>query len=272
MKRILKVATLFVATAAFVFGMQSCSSVKSIDRVQLDGLWTLKSLEGEKVEDAFKGKTPDLKFDFEKKSISGNSGCNNFSGGFTLTEKNEFSAPALASTRMMCFDENKESQFLSALSSPALSVALNESGELIFSKNDTIVLQFVKGEMLKEGVTGVAVSGESLAGKWVLTSIADGDINALFNEKKPTMEIVADGKVFGNAGCNTYRTSYELADNTITFKPSAATMMACPSLEGEGKFLALLTTPLQVSIDSDKLVFKKEGNIVLEFIKDTENK
>ena len=261
---------MFVATIALVFATQSCSSTKQIDKTKLAGYWSLKTLQGEDAKDAFKGPNPSLQFNFANNTVSGSAGCNDFSGGFTLTEGNEFSAPNLVATMKMCFQENKEPQYLKALSTPNLSMSLDDKGELVFKQGEEVVLQFTKGEVPTEETT--VVNAEALAGKWKLTFIAGGDIATLFADKKPTMEFTKDNKIFGHAGCNTYRTSYELDGNTITFKPVASTMMACPSLTGEGMFTGLLTTPLQAAIDGDKLTFAKEGNTVLEFVKDTESK
>lgn len=271
MKRILKSAILSVAVIAIALANQSCNSVKPVDKAQLAGYWTLKSLKGENAGDAFKGVNPGLQFDFENNTISGSGGCNNYSGGFTLNEKNEFSAPNLVSTMKACFQENKKPQFLTALSTPNLSVSVSEAGELIFSQGDVVVLQFAKGKTpAQKSASADIVNAENLTGKWNLVTIAGGDMATLFTDKQPTMEIAADGKVFGQGGCNTYRTSYELKENTITFKPAAATMMACPSLKGEGMFTSLLTeTPLQAGLNGDKLTFFKNGDIVLEFVKDT---
>jgi len=270
MKKIMKSAALIVTTITLVFAIQSCNSTKPLDKAKLEGFWSLKSLQGEDAKEAFKGPNPSLQFDFTNGNVSGSAGCNDFSGAFTLSETNEFSAPNLAATMKMCFQENKEPQYLKALSTPNLSVSLNENGELVFKQGEEVMLQFVKGETPAKEATFVSV--ETLEGKWNLTSIADGDISTLFAEKKPTIEFAEENKVFGHAGCNTYRTTYELSENIVTFKPVASTMMACPSMEGENKFTGLLTTPLQVAVDGDKLTFSKEGNIVLEFVKDTENK
>lgn len=270
MKQFIKPAAIIVAAITIMFGIQSCNSTKPIEKTKLEGFWSLKTLQGEDAKEAFKGPNPSLQFNFADNTVSGNAGCNTFGGGFTLSETNEFSAPNLVATMKMCFQENKEPQFLTALSTPELTVALEDNGELVFKKGETVVLQFVKGEAPANDE--IAVSIESLTGKWNLTFIEGGDINTLFADKKPTMEFAEENKIFGHAGCNTYRTVYELNGNTITFKPVASTMMACPSLEGEGKFTGLLTTPLQAAINGDKLTLSKDGNMVLEFTKDAENK
>lgn len=265
MKRMFKSATLLFAVIAIAFGLESCGSVKSIDKAKLEGYWVLKSLKGEDAKTAFTGAQPSLEFNFGTNMIAGSGGCNRYSGGFTLTDQNLFSAPKLASTMMACMDANKEPQFFTALSTPNLKVSL-DNGLLTFSQDKTVVLQFEKGEApAKTGVS--VVTAEALTGKWILSSIDGGDMASLFGEKIPTMEVAADGKVFGNAGCNNYRTTYKLDGNTVTFGPVAGTKMACPFLTGEGLFTSQLSAPLQTTMNGDKLTFLKAGKVVLEFQK-----
>lgn len=260
MKRILKTTLFFAAIATVAFAIQSCNSVKPIDKTQLEGNWVLKTLQGEDAKTAFAGELPSIGFDFEKKAVHGSGGCNRYTGAFTLTEKNEFSAPNLVSTMKMCVAPNKEPQFLTALSTPNLAVSI-ENGLLIFSQNKTVLIQFEKG------TEKPALTSEALAGKWNLASITGGDLATLFATQMPTMEITADGKVAGNAGCNNYRSTYTLDNNTVTFGPVMSTKMACPGLQGEQLFTSLLTTPLQAALDGNKLTFSKEGNVVLELTK-----
>jgi heat shock protein HslJ len=260
MKRISKTTLFFAAIAVIAFAMQSCNSVKPIAKTQLEGNWVLKTLQGEDAKTAFAGELPGIGFDFEKNSVYGSGGCNRYTGAFTLTGKNEFSAPNLVSTKKMCIAPNKEPQFLTALSTPNLTVSI-ENGLLTFSQDKTILIQFEKG------TEKPAITGEALAGKWNLTSIAGGDLATLFATQIPTMEITTDGKVTGNAGCNNYRSTYTLNNNTITFGPAISTKKACPGLQGEQLFTSLLTTPLQAALDGNKLTFSKGGNVVLELTK-----
>jgi len=57
-----------------------------------------------------------------------------------------------------------------------------------------------------------------------------------------TMEFRAGGDVGGRGGCNTYRGSYTLEGDSLTFGPLAATRMACPEpqMDAENRFLAAL--------------------------------
>lgn len=270
MKSILKSATLFVAAISISFGVQSCASVKPIDKTQLGGYWALKSINGQEAKAAFEGPIPSLEFDFEKNLVFGSGGCNRYTSQFTLTEQNIFTAKAPAATMMMCIHANKEPEFFKTISLPDLTLSIDKDGILSFSQDKNVVLQFEKGEAPKEVSNNTIVNAETLKGKWTLTSIAGGDMATLFADKVPTMEIAEDGKVFGNAGCNTYRTAYKQEENTITFSPVMSTKMACPNLKGEDMFTSALSSPLQAGINGDVLTFSKAGEVVLEFKKTVE--
>jgi len=270
MKRIFKTTAFLIAAVTVIsFGIQSCTTAKPIDKAQLEGYWVLKTLKGEDATAAFTGTIPNMEFNFADSTLFGNGGCNTFRGKFTITDQNMFSAPNHASTMMACLPGNKEPEFMTALSSPSLTVSIDEKGLLTFKENETVLLQFEKGDAPAKNTqaTSTAVSAESLTGNWALTKIANEDLKALFPDKVATMEIAADGKVFGNAGCNTYRTSYTLEGDVLTFAPAMATKMACPGMKGETAFLNHLTHPVQAVINGETLTFSKDGNMVLEFIK-----
>lgn len=262
MKQSLTTKMLLIGTLILSFGFQSCSSVKTIDQSKLEGYWQLKTLKGESASEAFKTPVPDLKFNFAENNIYGTGGCNRYTGVFTLTEKNEFSAKNPVATMRACMDANKEPQFFAALSTPNMKLSLEDEGNtLLFSKGSDVILEFVKSEE--------PLSQKDILGQWVLTYIADGDVNKLFETKKPTLNLTEDGNVVGQGGCNSIRTSYSLEGNTIKFNAIMSTKMACPSLEGEGMFTSLLSTPLQVEAKDGKLSLFKDKVLVLEFGKET---
>jgi putative lipoprotein len=64
----------------------------------LDTSWNLDELFNEKIESSG-SKIPNLRFEAER--VSGNDGCNNFSGGYTRDE-DSLKFGMLASTRMAC--------------------------------------------------------------------------------------------------------------------------------------------------------------------------
>ena len=93
---------------------------------------------------------------------------------------------------------------------------------------------------------------------WTLSSYANAD-GAMVNVL-PGTDVTAvfaqNGSLAGNAGCNTYTTSYEVDSNTISISDAiAATMMMCPEpiMQQETAYLANLTAAASFAIAGDTL-------------------
>src|SRR5699024_10879830 len=141
MNQFLKLVTFTFAILALGFTAQSCTTAKTIDKADLAGYWSLKSLKGEAAGDAFKGSIPSLEFDFDGQQVFGSGGCNRYSGAFT-DERNVLKARALESTMMMCVEANKEDLFRSTLRSEAgVTVSLSKD-ILTFKATNPTVLAF----------------------------------------------------------------------------------------------------------------------------------
>lgn len=130
--------------ATVSLGVYSCGK-KEIKPSQLENTyWVLETLDGNNAKDLFEGPVPSLEFNFKDSLISGNSGCNRFFGKFDLN-KNKFSAPNIAGTRMACFFQNAESEFLTALSGNNMQLDIMKDTVLSFKKDNVEVLRFIKG-------------------------------------------------------------------------------------------------------------------------------
>lgn len=271
MKKIFKLAASMAVAAIMTLSLQSCGTTP-FDKSKLDGYWLLTELNGKDAKELFKGPIPTIEFNLTDTLVSGTGGCNRYFGKFDINENNEFSAPNLASTMMMCIHENQEPQFLETLGKPA-TIAIDENGYLTLTNNENVVVvKFEKGEKPEEKEASTPVTPEALTGKWTLKSMADKNLSDLFKEKMPTIEFNSESGVNGNAGCNNYRSKYELNDDStiITFGPLMSTKMACPSMDGETQFTTLLSTPSVVFINGDILTFVKDGITAAEFSKTNE--
>jgi len=95
----------------------SCSEGNNLTSILnvLKAKWTLQSLTGQSnLGSLFNDRLPFLLFDTDNSKVTGNGGCNNLTGPFTLQKAGKLSFGNLAMTRMAC-PSNGESLFTSAL-------------------------------------------------------------------------------------------------------------------------------------------------------------
>lgn len=263
MKKLVKLSFALVMILSLGIMAQSCKSSKNSSKndypgentPNIAGTWILKSLNGQPATNLFKGKIPTMNIDVAENRIFGNGGCNGYTGTYTYS-KGILSAPNLASTMMMCVEENQEHQFHTVLGQPNKVSLVN--GILTLKHEGKTVAEFEKG-----------IDTSLLSGEWKLESIADGDAKALFTDREPTISFdLAESRLGGNAGCNRYNATYKIEGTTITVGPVMSTRMACPNMEGESKFTQIITGASTLEASMNKITFSKDGKAVLTFVKD----
>lgn len=124
----------------------SCSGGKKLSSMTdtLNAKWTLQSLTGQNDIAALFGKRiPFLNFDTNALRISGNSGCNNLTGSFSVLAGNKINLGPLAATKMAC-PGNGEPVFLSALGAVTHFTIKNGMLKLLNGKEE--VMSLVKAE------------------------------------------------------------------------------------------------------------------------------
>ena len=103
---------------------------------ELTGLWELQKLWGT---DNKWSTSPYIDIDFDKKTFTGNAGCNSISGKFTTIENYIAVDKEITSTKMAC-PGNIEKSFLSVLLKINKFVVNNS--ELELSQNDIVLMKF----------------------------------------------------------------------------------------------------------------------------------
>lgn len=247
----------FITLLSFVaLLMANCSSTKHVSKSQLTDKWILKSINNRPVSQAFPNKTPYLLFNFQIDQVSGNGGCNTFTGKFTYNG-GTFQAPNIASTMMACIDTNDESLFFELLGKPSKLSIMN--GELIFSQDDKPVLIFTRAEPL---------GAVELEGGWKLASIEGSSVSPDQDGRIPTIIFdFATHRVNGNTGCNTYNSTFSLSKNVLDIKPLVTTRMACPNMDAENKFVNLLHGVTDIDLENDMLVLRRDNKTIMTFVK-----
>jgi len=252
MKKIKYIMALMVMCLASV----GYASADNVPESQLEGKWMLKSINNRNVNDVFTNRMPYLIFNFDIEQISGNSGCNSYSGKFKYSGGN-FEAPNIASGDMSCPGMSDEAQLIKLLNEKSKLSIMN--GELIFSQDNQPVLVFYRATPL---------TSSDLMGTWKLNSIDGKDVDSDFAAKMPTLQFnFANNKVFGTAGCNDYSADFTLANNVLEIKPMITTRMACDDMDGETKYVKAFTGRVDADMENGMLVLRKDNKEIMTFKK-----
>lgn len=122
----------------------------------------------------------------------------------------------------------------------------------------------------KNVATPATADPASLNGTWELNYITASRVpfKDLYPDKTPTLVFnVANEKINGNTGCNSFIGVFKVNGNVIDFtSPLALTKMACPGV-GETVFLDALKAVNSYNIDGKKLSFMSSGTETMRFEK-----
>jgi heat shock protein HslJ len=194
-------------------------------------------------------------------TISGNSGCNSFSGTYTTDGSNITIGP-LATTMMACEEVvmQQETAYLAALQSAATYQVMGDTMQLR-TADDALAAMFAA-----EAASGLAGSS------WDVISYNNGNqaVVSLMLGTEITAQFGEDGTLSGFSGCNNYSTTYQVDGENITIGAVAATQMFCESPEGvmeqEAQYLAALATAATYRIDGPRMEMRDaEGALVANF-------
>ena len=117
-------------------------------------------------------------------------------------------------------------------------------------------------------LSACAAPGAGLSGEWTLVSLngqeplAGSTLTAIFE----------DGRVGGQAGCNSYGGPYSVSGQKLTISDLAQTLLACMEpaglMEQESAFLQTLSQAASYSIAGDRLEIQNAaGETILTFSK-----
>jgi putative lipoprotein len=109
-----------------------------------------------------------------------------------------------------------------------------------------------------------AFAQDSLAGsRWLTEAIADV---ALSESPQSRLEVLTEGRISGNSGCNAFTGAGQLRDGAVKIGMLATTRMACPPaiMDQEGKFLAALGKAVRYEATSNgRLVLRDSSGAEL---------
>ena len=194
---------------------------------------------------------------FSNGKVSGNSGCNTYTGTYTTTGS-DLAISGVASTQMACgpIPTAVETAFNAALSKvTTYSIA-----------GDTLELKTAEG---KVGMRFKVATPPSLTGtRWVATSINNGTGGAqsVVAGSTVTALFAATGTVAGSGGCNEYNGSYTVTGTNLTFGPLVTTRKACAEAavsDQEARYFAALEKVKTFAFNGDKLELRDAGGALL---------
>lgn len=210
--------------------------------------WLITTLDGGDMSDREKnGQEIYFILDSKTKRISGNSGCNTFTGTYILEEGNRISFSKLGSTKMLCSDSKiNESQILSVF----------ESADNYSVTNGKLKLKTTEETLAEFKV--VPLSDAAIVEKyWKLKTLNGKTISMTKNQEHEVHFILKtnDNSVKGFAGCNTFGGQYTLEDNNrIDLSDMVTTLKICEDVDfNEAEFLKIFELADNYTITDDVL-------------------
>ena len=182
--------------------------------------------------------------------LSGMSGCNSFFGSYQ-TDGQMMSIGQLGSTRMLCFDDEImkfENEYLTLLQDITAYATLGTFLTL-YNENIESILLFEARPIVQMYNTLFELESFSV----------DGEMQYVITDSTITFTVTEDGRISGNAGCNTYSTvaTFDEYDSSqITIAQAISTMMACIAegiMEQESAYLAMLASVNSFDFDGTYL-------------------
>lgn len=140
---------IFVAVVLLLFTFPNSKEKNQTDSLLLfNTQWCLIQIEQTNVLcDSFTERSPHLVLNSEG-FVLGNSGCNQFRGGFKFADSNQISFGVMAGTRMMCKDMSVENRFFKILDS-VQAYQLNENADTL-QMNDRLGRVLIKWKAVKK--------------------------------------------------------------------------------------------------------------------------
>ena len=193
--------------------------------------------------------------------LGGASGCNQYSGSYTLAGNSlEISSP-LSSTMMACLPAlmDQETAYLKTLAEVKTFSITGDQLTLKGAENKNLLVYKAQSQALA-GTTWVVIGYNN--GKQAVTSVLTGtSLTATFEP---------DETIAGNSGCNQYSGPYKTDGNKIAIGPLSVTKKACAApagaMEQEALYLAALQSATTYQIEGTTLELRtQDGALAANF-------
>ena len=192
----------------------------------------------------------------ERGQVSGDDGCNRFSGGYSQSGSALRFGP-LAGTRRHCPGAAVEV-------GTRVTAALEATRSFALRGGELVLRDAGGAELLR-----YRASAPHVEGHWEATSVlyADG-IHSVIIGTTLTADFATGGKLSGSGGCNDFSGGYTAQDTTLRIGPLVSTQKACAGPEGaneqEQGYLAALESARTFDQAGDALtIFDAQGRMAV---------
>ncbi len=241
----MKMKFLSLILIAFMVSCKSQKTNTSKSEPLASGDYQVVNLDGENISE----EGVSLHIDLEKNTISGFSGCNNFSAELKTDENSIETGGAIATLKHCEGKMDIERSFLDNLENATAYHLENEELSLLDKKGKTLIKATLMQSKLRNGTYKVlTVGGESA------------------DDKEATFEINTEqNRISGTTGCNTFGNEFEVNGDKIEMSLARVTKMYCEGkMEFERDFLKNFSRAEAFGYKKDVLELKSaEGNILI---------
>ncbi len=200
-------------------------------------------------------KSRPTRFQFAGGRMSGNTGCNQLTGAYTLDGSIVTIGTGLAATQMGCPQPlmKQEKAIIQTLKSVATYRREGDRMELL-DAHGAALLQF-------ELPRPTALEGHA----WTLESYDNGQQTLVAPVKGNQISLTFEdrGRLGGSDGCNRYLSGFTLEGEVLRIGPIATTRMACPATDGRAAqasaYAAALGRVAGYRIEADRLTLLDAG-------------
>lgn len=198
-------------------------------------------------------------FQFQDGRLSGTTGCNRFFSAYTR-DGETLTIETGGSTLMACFPEALAVQETAILRGLPQVTSFAQAGDqlTLLNSEGTTLFTLIPQPTAELTNTEWRLTLYNNGRGGLATPLAETTITAKFDEEKG---------LAGSAGCNNYRASYTLDNNTITVGPASSTRRLCHQPNGimqqEADYLALLQDVATYTISGNQLDLKNAAETTL---------
>jgi len=204
-----------------------------------------------------------VRLEFRDDELRAHAGCNHLFGEVTSTADGVLSVGQMGGTEMGCDpDLHAQDEWLVAFLTSEPAWSLDGDTLTLTGETDTLVLldrEVADPDRPLEGTT------------WTVDGIIEGDAVSSVPQGAAATLTIADGRISGEAGCNSFSGPVEIRDGEIVITGLESTLKACEDARGEleeAVFAVLGAERIGYEIEAARLTLTGDGGRGLVLLAD----